>query len=190
MDAAVLAAIAKWPDVPDVYGWLALTARGQWRLRGEPIGNAAIRDFIGRNYAADRRGCWHFQNGPQRVFVALELTPWVYRQEVGGGLAAHTGAVPRQLRSAALLDDGRLLAVTELGPGVIDDRDSATLLPALVRPDGAGLEPSALEPWLEGAFDAALDAAALGLAGGRVPLQRLRVAQLGARFGFERSPSP
>src|SRR5690606_15898587 len=35
MDPEVLAAIAKWPNVPAVYGWLGLTARGEWRLRGE-----------------------------------------------------------------------------------------------------------------------------------------------------------
>jgi len=190
MDAAVLAAIARWPDVPDVYGWLRLTARGGWRLRGEPIGNAAIRDFIGRNYAADGRGCWYFQNGPQRVFVALELTPWVYRLQADAGLVAHTGAAPGELRAAALLDDGRLLALTELGPGVIDDRDNTALLQALVRLDGTRLESAALEPWLDGALEAALDAAALGLAGGRVPLQRLGAAQLGTRFGYERSPAP
>lgn len=79
MDETVLAAMARWPDVPHVYGWLSLTARGQWRMRGEPIANAAIRDFIGRNYGCDEDGRWFFQNGPQRVYVTLELTPWVYR---------------------------------------------------------------------------------------------------------------
>jgi len=75
MDADVLAAIAKWPNVPAVYGWLLLTKRGEWRIRGEPIVNAAIGDFIGRNYAADDRGRWFLQNGPQRVYVDLELSP-------------------------------------------------------------------------------------------------------------------
>jgi len=187
MDASVLAAIAKWPDVPEVRGWLALTARGEWRLRGEPIGNAAIRDFIGRNYAADARGRWYFQNGPQRVYVALELTPWIYRLD-GGRLVAHTRALPRDLRAAALLDDGRLVAVTELGPGAIDDRDSSAVLPALRGCDGAPLAAEALEQWLCAATEAAMDAASLGLTGGQVPVQRLAAAQLGARFGFEPAP--
>jgi len=189
MDAAVLAAIAKWPDVPAVYGWLALTARGQWRLRGEPIGNAAIRSFIGRNYAADQGGCWYFQNGPQRVYVALELTPWVYRLE-GGRLVAHTGAMAQELRAAALLDDGRLVVVTELGPGAIDDRDNSAVLPSLRGRDGAALAAGALEQWLDGIGEATMDAAMLGLAGGPVPVQRLAAAQLGARFGFRPSPAP
>ncbi len=79
MDADVIAAMAKWPNVPAVFGWLQLTARGEWRIRGERIANPAIRAFIGRNYAVDSNGRWYFQNGPQRVFASLALTPWVYR---------------------------------------------------------------------------------------------------------------
>jgi hypothetical protein len=63
--------------VPAVYGWLALDRRGRWLLK-EPagarfsgVGNVALREFIGRKYAVDERGCWYFQNGPQRVYVAL-----------------------------------------------------------------------------------------------------------------------
>ena len=77
MDETVLAAMAKWPGVPHVHGWLALTARGQWRLGGEPIAHAALRGFIDRIYACDRRGRWFFQNGPQRVYVTLELAPFL-----------------------------------------------------------------------------------------------------------------
>ena len=81
MDEIVARSMAKWPDVPDVYGWLALDRRGNWLLRGERIGNRALREFIGRNYQSDARGCWYFQNGPQRVFVALAYTPLVVRYE-------------------------------------------------------------------------------------------------------------
>jgi hypothetical protein len=190
MDASVLAAIAKWPNVPEVFGWLRLTARGQWLLRGEPIGNAAIRDFIGRNYAADAHGRWFFQNGPQRVYVALELTPWVYRLDADGGVATHTGAAPRELRAVALLDDGRIVAVTELGAGVVDDRDSTALLRAVVAPDRTPLDSDAAERWLSGATEASIDAARLGLDGGIVPVQRIGAALLGERFGFEREPAP
>jgi hypothetical protein len=192
MDASVLAAIAKWPDVPDVYGWLRLTARGEWRLRGEPIGNAAIREFIGRNYAHDERGCWYFQNGPQRVFVELELTPWIYRLDANSRLLAHTCAAPRRLLGAALLDDGHLVVQSEIGAGAIDDRDMPIVLSALTGDGGAPLTFEALERWLGGAVGTTLDmdAAAFGLAGDRVPVQRLSVAQLGTRFGFERVPVP
>lgn len=45
MDANVLAAMARWPDVPDVYGWLSLTENGQWRLH--PRGDAWPSDAQG-----------------------------------------------------------------------------------------------------------------------------------------------
>ena len=35
--------------------------------------------FINRNYERDEHGQWYFQNGPQRVYVELEYTPWVVR---------------------------------------------------------------------------------------------------------------
>ena len=49
MDEMVARSLAKWPDVPAVYGWLSLDRRGNWRIKGEKIGNTALRDFIGRN---------------------------------------------------------------------------------------------------------------------------------------------
>ena len=100
MDDIVKAAMAKWPNVPAVYGWLELTSRGEWRIRGEAIDNASIREFIGRNYTNDGCGNWFFQNGPQRVFVSIEATPVVYRLDESGRLQAHTGAHPRELRAA------------------------------------------------------------------------------------------
>src|SRR5919199_5142149 len=92
MDPPVARAMAKWPNVPAVYGWLALDRRGNWLIKGERIANAALRDFIGRNYAADSNGRWYFQNGPQRVFVSLAYTPWVVHYE-GDALIDHCGGV-------------------------------------------------------------------------------------------------
>ncbi len=92
MDEIVSRSMLKWPDVPAVYGWLSLDRRGSWMIktvagRFERIANAAVREFIARNYAADAEGRWYFQNGPQRVFVALDYTPWVYRlDDAGEGL--------------------------------------------------------------------------------------------------------
>lgn len=127
MDEAVRKAQIKWPGVPDVYGWLALDRRGRWRLGNsahdgfEPIGNVALRDFIARNYASDARGCWYFQNGPQRVFVRLAYTPFIVRTKEGGFVdqcAQHF-----QIRSALLDDEGSLLMVADRGVALLDDRD-------------------------------------------------------------------
>lgn len=89
MDEQVLRSLTKWPNVPDCYGWLALDRRGQWRMRnefaqeknlpGQVIEHPALKEFISRNYASDALGRYFFQNGPQRVFVSLDLTPWIVR---------------------------------------------------------------------------------------------------------------
>jgi len=61
MDDIVVRGMAKWPNVPAVYGWLSLDRRGNWLLKDPAsdsfgrIGNAALRAFIGRNYAAHAR---------------------------------------------------------------------------------------------------------------------------------------
>ena len=104
MDDSVKQAMAKWPNVPHCYGWLALDARGGWRMRdeaaqqsgqaGERITNQALLGFINRNYACDDDGRWYFQNGPQRVYVDLEdwsLSRTHYLAPIPpGGSATHT----------------------------------------------------------------------------------------------------
>ncbi len=134
MDDLVARAMQKWPNVPKVYGWLRLDRRGNWLVKSrqgtfERIGNQALTDFIGRNYADDPQGRWYFQNGPQRVFVALDYTPWVYRLcDSGASLLAHNGAPVQRLERLLLDQAGAMLAVGERGVGVISDRD----LPPLV----------------------------------------------------------
>jgi hypothetical protein len=108
MDDIVKAAIAKWPNVPAVFGWLSLSGRGDWRIKDDTIENEAINEFIGRNYMNDGCGNWFFQNGPQRVYVSLEIAPWVYRLDEFKRLATHTGTHPRELRQAFADENGRL----------------------------------------------------------------------------------
>jgi len=184
VDEIVLRSMAKWPDVPAVYGWLALDRRGEWRIKSgsggfERIANAAMREFIGRNYAADAAGRWYFQNGPQRVYISLEYTPWIYRLEgTGDALVAHTGAVPREVDAAFLDDAGALLLHSELGVGAVLDRD----LPAFVERFGD--------------FAAILERVSLGepmklmLQGNSVPLAAIRAAEVPARFAFVPRPRP
>ncbi|MFY9316682.1 MAG: DUF2946 family protein [Burkholderiales bacterium] len=123
MDDAVLRSLAKWPDVPDVYGWLSLDRRGNWLIRNERIGNLALREFIGRNYQPDARGCWYFQNGPQRVFVELAYTPLVLHFD-GEALFDHCGR-PVECGQAFLDEEGSVLMQGKPGLGLLDDRDLA-----------------------------------------------------------------
>ena len=148
MDELVLQAMAKWPNVPDCYGWLGLDARGDWYMRDEPTQAAGpfarskgsrlqhekLIGFIARNYAADRDGQWYFQNGPQRVYVELEVTPWVWRIQVDGTIQTHSGQPARMQRS--WVDEfGRLFLETELGVGLVHTQD----VPLAVAPIEQGL---------------------------------------------------
>jgi len=121
MDEIVARSIAKWPNVPAVYGWLELDRRGNWLIKGERIGNPALREFIGRNYEADERGRWFFQNGPQRVYVRLAYTPLVVHYE-GDRLFDHCGR-PVEALETLLDDEGSVLIRGEHGIGLLDDRD-------------------------------------------------------------------
>lgn len=89
MDEQVLRSLIKWPNVPHCFGWLALDRRGQWRMRdefaqanqlaGNVIQHTTLNEFISRNYACDSLGRYFFQNGPQRVFITLDATPFIVR---------------------------------------------------------------------------------------------------------------
>lgn len=141
MDDIVRQALRKWPNVPHTYGWLALDRRGDWYLRddaaqaagafpavkGSRIEHEKLREFIGRNYGPDERGCWYFQNGPQRVFVELEAAPWVWRLGADGpggapSVTGHTGEAARAA-SAWLDEGGRLFLATDLGLGLVHSLD-------------------------------------------------------------------
>jgi hypothetical protein len=128
MDAGVARAMAKWPDVPAVFGWLALDRRGNWRIKGQTIGNPALREFIGRNYQPDDRGRWYFQNGPQRVYVTLAYTPLVAHYE-GDALIDHC-ARPLRMTEAYVDDEGSVLIAGGAGIALLDDRDLARIADA------------------------------------------------------------
>lgn len=173
MDDIVKQAMAKWPNVPDCYGWLGLDARGDWYMRddrvqalgrftsavvgakGSRLQHAKLIAFIQRNYQADERGRWFFQNGPQRVYVELEVAPWVWRIQADGSLQTHTGE-PTTCTTALLDENGWLFLHTPLGLGLVHTQD-------------VGLAAEALEAgvWVQ------------------QPVQR---AELAARYGYVISP--
>lgn len=136
MDDIVKQAIAKWPNVPHCYGWLGLDARGHWYLRddetqragpfphskGSLVQHEKLIGFIARNYESDVQGRWFFQNGPQRVYVELEATPWVWRLQPDFSVLSHTG------RSVAVQEcmvdaEGRVYLTSELGVGLLHTLD-------------------------------------------------------------------
>jgi len=121
MDPMVARAMARWPDVPAVYGWLALDRRGNWLIKAERVTHQAMREFIARNYETDDAGRWYFQNGPQRVYVTLAYTPLVVHYE-GDALVDHCGR-PFAARANYVDDEGSVLLAGEAGIALLDDRD-------------------------------------------------------------------
>ena len=150
MDQSVLDAQIRWPDVPAAYGWLSLSARGEWRLHplgdahaggpGQGISNVQILSFIGRNYASEPNGEWFFQNGPQRVYVRLDAAPFVLRLDPSlGTLVSHNGQTITSVSQWLLDEDGQLYAQTNLGAARIDDRDLGLLATQLITADARNL---------------------------------------------------
>jgi hypothetical protein len=189
MDEIVIRGMLKWPDVPAVYGWLSLDRRGSWLIKNvsgrfERIANPAVNEFIGRNYAADAEGRWYFQNGPQRVFVALDYTPWVYRlDDAGEGLLAHTGAAARAPERVFVDDAGAVLLGADMGIGVLLDRDLPAFVERLVDPGGRTPE-DLLEDVARGEEARAM------LQGRKVRIAPIRGAEVPERFGFVQRPAP
>ncbi len=160
MDDIVKQALVKWPNVPHCYGWLGLDARGNWYMRddraqaagpfaGTSAGTSAggsraskgsllkhekLIDFIQRNYAADATGQWFFQNGPQRVYVELEATPWIWRISAvpnnGFSVAAHDGQ-PAHVKCCLQDELGRVFLDTNLGIGLVHTQDVGQVADAL-----------------------------------------------------------
>jgi Protein of unknown function (DUF2946) len=140
MDDIVKQAMAKWPNVPHCYGWLGLDARGNWYMRddqaqdlgafasgiagakGSRLQHTKLIEFIQRNYAGDASGQWYFQNGPQRAYVELEATPWVWRVASDFQVSAHDGTAA-DCQQCWMDEHGWLYLLTRIGFGLVHTQD-------------------------------------------------------------------
>jgi hypothetical protein len=190
MDEIVLRAMAKWPDVPAVYGWLALDRRGQWLLKGERIANPVITEFIGRNYGADPQGRWFFQNGPQRVYVSLAYTPVVLRLADTGVLTTHCARPVFRLEAGWIDENGVVLLDTEHGPTAVDDRDIEALSACFADPTGRSLDDDALLASIERLQAGQASGLTLHYQQQHLVLQPINSEEVPARLGFVTDPQP
>jgi len=186
MDENVRLAMEKWPNVPDLFGWLELATTGRWLIKGEPILHGGLNEFIGRNYMADDRGRWYFQNGPQRVYVDLEYTPWVLHVDGTGRLRDQTDALVEPGGVAAVDDAGNLLIETARGIGLIDSAALAVVTDWLLTTDGEPASDDALAAVMAGQE---AEGVIVDVGGRRLPLERIHAADVPARFGFIQRPS-
>jgi hypothetical protein len=194
MDDSVKQAMAKWPNVPHCYGWLALDARGGWRMRdeaaqqagraGDRIANEALLGFINRNYTCDDGGRWYFQNGPQRVYVDLEATPYIARTDPAQGFLLQTGEPLAQIDRAYMTERGQLILEGGAKVAQLDDRDLAQCTGALSIA-GASASDERLMAWLG---EAAPPPMTMRYPGGDLAVQRIDSGELGQRFGFVAQP--
>ena len=174
-----LSAIAKWPNVPACYDWLSLDRRGCWRLQGERITHGGLIAFINQQYGCDAAGRWFMQNGPQRVFVSLACTPWIFRYDADG-FSAHTGQAAGAVRSAFLDPEGNILLATELGIGLLDDRDLPRFLGECRSAEGQLAD--------ESAFAALMESGAGDIRWQGLKMQMIAPASLPGRFNFDPHP--
>lgn len=186
MDESTRRGLAKWPDVPDVFGWLRLDKRGQWRLKDEIVRHAGLIAFLGRNYECDAHGRWFVQNGPQRVYVALDYTPWIVRLGANSQLETHTGLALTSLIAVMLDDKGQLLIECEHGIGVVTDRDLPTILDAVWNAAGVRASETELLALMQG------DCGTLVLrwTTNSLPLAAIHANDVPARYSYVTSPAP
>ena len=180
MDDLVEKALARWPNVPAISGWLKLSMQGDWLLTGPvaeglSISHPRILNFMARNYGCDPDGRYYFQNGPQKVYVHLAYTPWVYRiHPLAQGdlmLSTHTGLV--DWPQAMFQDEqGRVLIQGKLGIGLLHSSDIDLL--------AAGLQ-EAEEVVTHRASWAVPDADPDSLIAARTRLRRLDATAVGRR---------
>ncbi len=206
MDEQVLRSLIKWPNVPHCFGWLALDRRGQWRMRdeyaqahklsGNVIQHSALNEFICRNYAHDSLGRYFFQNGPQRVFITLDATPWIARmlpsQDNSGTLQLLTQCGTLIHPQGALSDEvGNIYITGVITQSLSDQADSNTFTQeesisvALLHDHDLGLfsEQSRVQE------DACNFKGSWQWDGKDLPIEPIYSAELSQRFHFIKAPS-
>ncbi|MBC7415068.1 MAG: DUF2946 family protein [Herminiimonas sp.] len=196
MDEIVRKAMAKWPNVPHCYGWLLLDARGHWRMRteaaqaaaepGDKIAHTALLAFINRNYTHDAEGRWYFQNGPQRVYVNLESTPFVIHTDGENAFVLQTGEPLGAIDGAWFTDQGQLILQSADTVAKVDDRDLVNCLPML-RMDAAVVDDAQLLKWIEGASGQTLT---LVRNTATIEVGRIKTEAVADHFHFVRLPQP
>ncbi len=179
--AVDLSAIAKWPNVPACYDWLSLDRRGDWRLQGERVTHSGLIQFINRQYGCDESGCWFLQNGPQRVFVELAYTPWVFRRD-GESFVSHTGEPAGEIKAIYLDEEGSILLETSLGIGLLNDRDLTQFL--------AECRNGSDQPASDEAILSFMETGSGDIRWQNLPLQSIATVDTKKRFNFNPHPQP
>ena len=189
MDETVRRAMQKWPNVPAVFGWLSLDARGYWLIKEERITNPLLIQFIERNYSCDDNGRWFFQNGPQRVYVTLAYAPWVLRAD-SDKLITHTGRSIDAVHGVWIDESGVIVIMTELGAATLDDRDVDLVSSRLTAESGQPPAEDLLIELVERLVTGQECGLYLPYGDRTVKILPIRSIEVPRRFGFVPEPKP
>ena len=98
--------------------------------KGSRLAHTKLIEFIQRNYMHDEHGQWYFQNGPQRVYVELEATPFIWRVDAQGAIMS-SARQTATLVQVYMDERGWPYLHTSLGFGLVHTQDVASLAQAL-----------------------------------------------------------
>ena len=203
MDEQVLRSLIKWPNVPHCFGWLALDRRGQWRMRdefaqanqlpGNVIHHITLNEFISRNYAHDSLGRFFFQNGPQRVFVTLDATPFIARifpSEIGPQLLTQCGTEIKP--QGALSDEKGNIYITGLFQQSLSDQLDGAVFNKIESLSVALLHDHDLDLFSDQSKvmeDACSFRGSWQWKGNQLPIEPIHSSELANRFNFIKAPN-
>ncbi|AKD26137.1 Protein of unknown function (DUF2946) [Polynucleobacter duraquae] len=203
MDEQVLRSLIKWPNVPHCFGWLALDRRGQWRMRdefaqanqlpGNVIHHITLNEFISRNYAHDSFGRFFFQNGPQRVFVTLDATPFIARifpSEIGPQLLTQCGTEIKP--QGALSDEKGNIYITGLFQQSLSDQLDGAVFNKIESLSVALLHDHDLDLFSDQSKvmeDACSFRGSWQWKGNQLPIEPIHSSELANRFNFIKAPN-
>ena len=90
---------------------------------GDIIRHESLLAFIYRNYDCDSRSAWYFQNGPQRVYVELETTPFIARTDPALGFVLHDRTPVLEIDHVFMTDTGQLIIQSQQKIAMLDPSD-------------------------------------------------------------------
>lgn len=189
MDAETRHAMEKWPQVPAVFGWLTLDARGQWWIKNQIVKHARSCAVIQNNYEMDEQGRWFFQNGPQRVFVTLAKAPWVIRL-TAGNWQDHSGMPVVCIKECFLDEEGFVYWHFDKGLGVVYDQDILAASHLFCLKDGGSLNSSQEAEWLCAPETLPKDTLILMFDNQSIAVSFMPHQHLLQKFGYQQEPKP
>lgn len=184
VDSSMRARFPNWPKEPLVFGALSLDQRGQWHIYGDIIRHADVRKRLNHHYHADNQGRWYFQNGPQRLYVDLAYTPWVFHLDRDSQLRTQTGHRVQFVKSVWLDENGAMIFDSEHGPGLLREDALFSVLEKLCDRHGKSMCGNPLDPGLALYGQPTKPKLYLAWGGRRLPVGWIHSRIVGFKFKF------